>query len=168
MSKFTIGIDFGTMSARALVVEVESGNELAVAEYNYPHAVMDTFFYDEETKLPEGWALQHPQDYVDALRTTVPETIKKSGVSVENIIGVGVDFTSCTMMPVDEHFIPLCFDEKYKNEPHAYVKLWKHHAAQFEADKISKTAKENGYNTLLQRFGGRVSSEYLLPKYGRY
>ncbi len=148
MSKFSIGIDFGTLSARALLVDLGSGEEIALSEYKYPHSVMDTSLYDG-TKLSGDWALQHPQDYIDALKITVREAVGKAGVSVGDIIGVGVDFTSCTVIPVDEAWRPLCFNERYINEPHAYAKLWKHHAAQPEADRINEIAMKNGYEALL-------------------
>ena len=164
IKKYSIGIDFGTLSGRVLLVDNSNGKEIASAEKAYRHGVIDRYLPDGKTKLGSDWALQHPQDYLDVLRECIPAVLEKANIKPDKVTGVGVDFTSCTMMPVDERFIPLCFNETYKNEPHAYVKLWKHHAAQSEADRITKAAEENGYHLLLQRFGGRVSSEYLLPK----
>ncbi len=98
------------------------------------------------------------------LEQTIPQIIQKEGIKPEEIIGVGVDFTACTVIPVDNEFTPLCFKPEFANEPHAYAKLWKHHGAQKQADMITEKAQELRYTELLNRFGGRVSSEYLLPK----
>jgi L-ribulokinase len=113
--------------------------------------------------LPPGWALQHPQDYIDALHFILPELMKTSGISPEQIIGVGVDFTSCTMLPVKRDGTPLCFLPEYEKEPHAYAKLWKHHAAQSQADRITSLAVQRGEN-FLRRCGGKVSAQNAFPK----
>ena len=123
-TKYTLGIDFGTLSARALLVDLTTGEEVATALYEYPHGVMDAYLPDGKTKLMPDFALQHPQDYIDALKITISEILEKTGVDSEDIIGVCSDFTECSMLPVDEKGIPLCFQEKYKTNPHSYVKLW--------------------------------------------
>ena len=115
------------------------------------------------TPLPPDWALQHPQDYIDVLKETVPDVMKKANVTAEQIIGVGIDFTACTLIPIKKDGTPLCFLDEYKNEPHAYVKLWKHHAAQDEADKLNETARRRG-EKWLARYGGKISSEWEVPK----
>jgi len=160
--KYVIGIDYGTLSARAIIADAETGKELAEAVLAYPHAVMDETLPDG-TALEKNSAFQHPQDYIDALSFTVSEVIKKSGVNPDDIAGVGIDFTSCTMLPIDEDGTPLCFYDEFKSEPHAYVKLWKHHSAQAEADEITRLAVENG-EKWLDIYGGKVSSEWLFPK----
>lgn len=162
MAKYSIGLDFGTLSGRALLVNVETGEELASAVYEYPHAVMDTALPCGK-KLKADWALQHPQDYLDVVKITVPQVLKQSGVAAEDVIGVGVDFTACTVLPVLEDGTPLCFLDAYKDEPHAYVKLWKHHAAQDLADKMNEVAVERG-EPWLQNYGGKISSEWAIPK----
>jgi len=160
--KYSLGIDFGTLSGRALLINVDTGEEIATSTFEYPHAVMDE-------KLPSGkklgvdWALEHPQDYFDVLYHTIPDVIKQSGVSADDIIGVGIDFTACTVMPVDSQGTPLCLKDEYKDEPHAYVKLWKHHAAQDKANKLNETAEKMGEDWL-QRYGGKISSEWAFPK----
>lgn len=162
MSKYTIGIDFGTLSGRALLVNVATGEELASATYPYPHGVMDKELANG-MKLPPDWALQHPLDYLDVLRYTIPTVIKDSGVAAKDIIGVGIDFTACTLLPIKKDGIPLCFLEEFKEEVHSYVKLWKHHAAQDKANLINETAKAMNQD-FLSRYGGTISSEWLLPK----
>jgi len=162
MSKYGIGVDFGTLSARALVVEIGTGRELATASKAYPHAVMDECLPDGQ-KLPPDWALQHPADYVDCLCTTVREAVEKSGIDPADVVGMGIDFTACTMAAVDENLTPLCLLPEYEHRPHAYVKLWKHHAAQKEADHLNAVAQARGED-FLARYGGKISSEWLFPK----
>lgn len=162
MKNYVIGLDFGTLSGRALLVDAETGEETAEAVYEYPHGVMDDSLPDG-TKLPPLWALQHPGDYIETLKHTVPELLKKSGVRSGQVKGIGIDFTACTVLPVDEKGVPLCFDPRFESEPHAYVKLWKHHAAQAEADIINDTAKKLG-ESWIERYGGKVSCEWAEPK----
>ena len=162
MKKYTIGIDFGTLSGRAVLVRVADGAVMAESALAYPHGVMDEALPDG-TPLPPKFALQHPQDYLDVLYTTLSDVIRQSGVSPEEIGGVGVDFTSCTVIPVKADGTPLCFLPEFKNEKHAYVKLWKHHAAQAQADRILSLAKERG-ETWPSLYGDRISSEWMFPK----
>ena len=162
MSKYTIGVDYGTLSGRAVLIEVGTGSEIASAVYEYPHAVMDTQLPGGK-KLGQDWALQYPQDYVDVLTRTIPEVLKTSGVKLEDVIGIGTDFTACTVMPVKHDGTPLCDLPQYVDNPHAYVKLWKHHAAQDKANKLNEIASERG-EKWLQNYGGKISSEWLFPK----
>jgi len=162
MSKYAIGVDYGTLSGRALLVDVESGKELASSVYEYPHAVMDDTLPSGE-KLGHDWALQHPQDYLDVLKYTIPAVLKESGVEAKDVIGVGTDFTACTLVPVKKDGTPLCFLEKYKDVPHAYVKLWKHHAAQDKANLLNEMAKKRN-EAWLSNYGGKISSEWAIPK----
>lgn len=161
--KYTIGLDYGTQSARAVLVEVATGNEVATAVKAYSHGVMDEYLPDGKTKLPDDWALQHPQDYLDVLGDIIPSVLKKASIDAGDVIGVGVDFTACTILPVDKEGTPLCFHEEYKTNPHSYVKLWKHHAAQDEANKLNRIAGERGED-FLKLYGGKISSEWLVPK----
>ena len=161
--KYAIGVDYGTLSGRALLVNVETGEEIATSSYDYPHAVMDEVLPDGVTKLPPDWALEHPQDYLDVLSVTIPDILHKTGVAAEDIIGVGIDFTACTILPVLKDGTPLCFLEEYKSNPHSYVKLWKHHAAQDKANKLNEIATKMGEDWL-KRYGGKISSEWLFPK----
>ncbi|OGO77174.1 MAG: ribulokinase [Clostridiales bacterium GWB2_37_7] len=161
--KYTIGVDYGTLSGRAVLVETATGNEVATAVKAYAHGVMDELLPDGSTKLGHDWALQHPQDYIDVLKETIPSILDKAGVSSEDVIGLGIDFTACTMLPMDKSGIPLCFLPEYESEPHAYVKLWKHHAAQEEANELNRIAAERGED-FLKLYGGKISSEWLIPK----
>jgi len=161
--KYTIGIDFGTASGRAVLVEVKTGKEVAVATKTYSHGVLVEYLPDGKTKLPHDWALQHPADYLEVLQTALPEVLKKAQVSAADVIGIGIDFTSCTVLPVDKNLTPLCLLKAYEKEPHAYVKLWKHHAATKEASKLNQVATKRG-EAFLARYGGKISSEWAIPK----
>ena len=162
MDKYTIGIDFGSLSGRALLLNISSGEEVASSVYEYPHAVMDRELPTGE-KLGNEYALQHPQDYLDVLYNTIPDVIKTSGVDPKDIIGIGTDFTACTMIPCKSDGTPLCFSDEYKHNPHAWVKLWKHHAAQYEANKLNEIAQQRG-EQWLNNYGGKISSEWAIPK----
>lgn len=163
MSKYTIGIDFGTLSGRAILVDVSTGEELATSTLEYKHGVMEYSLPSGKTLLPD-WALQHPQDYLDVLSTTIPNVIEEASVSPDDIIGIGIDFTACTIIPIKSDGTPLCFLDEYKEEPHAYVKLWKHHAAQDKADQLNEIAVKMDNQKWLNRYGGKISSEWLFPK----
>ncbi|MDX9974250.1 MAG: ribulokinase, partial [FCB group bacterium] len=114
-------------------------------------------------KLEPDWALQNPRDYLTVLEAIVPRVLKESGVSGDDVIGIGSDFTACTVLPTDREGNPLCWQERFKDNPHAWVKLWKHHAAQPEADRVNEVARERGEDWL-SRYGGKISSEWFFPK----
>lgn len=162
MAKYALGIDFGTLSARALLVDVSDGREISTAAMDYPHAVMDEHLPDG-TRLPPDWALQHPQDYLVCLKKVVTEVLQAAGVSKGDVVGVGVDFTTCTMLPVDQAGVPLCLKPEFEHEKYAYPMLWKHHAAQAQATRMTEVAQARG-EAFLARYGGKVASEWLLPK----
>lgn len=160
--KYSIGLDYGTQSGRAVLVETETGNVIAQAVKEYTHGVMDEYLPDG-TALEPDWALQHPADYIEVLETTVPAVLEKANVPAEDVIGLAIDFTACTMLPIDKEGAPLCFKEELKSVPHAWLKLWKHHAAQAEASKLNEIAESRGED-FLARYGGKISSEWLIPK----
>lgn len=162
MDKYSIGIDFGTLSARALLINIATGKEIASCVYEYPHKVIETELPNGK-KLTGSWALQDPQDYLDTMRAVLKGVLKKSKVNNNDIVGVGIDFTSCTMLPVDKNNTPLSSLPQYKSEPHAYAKLWKHNSAQKPSELIDETAKKGGYD-LLNLYGGKTNSEWMLPK----
>ena len=162
MKKYVIGIDYGTLSGRCVLVDVNSGDEVAESVLNYPHAVMDERLPNGE-RLPSSYALQHPEDYLDVLKTTIPDVLKKASITADDVVGLGIDFTACTILPMDMNGTPLCMKDEYKDERHAYVKLWKHHAAQGEADEINELATKRG-EKWLSIYGGKVSCEWALPK----
>lgn len=160
--RYTVGVDFGTESGRAVVVRISDGFELASAVCPYPHGVMDQALPSGRV-LPPEWALQHPEDYLLVFKQAVPEALRKSGVDPAEVIGIGLDFTACTILPTLADGTPLCLLPEFANEPHAYVKLWKHHAAQPQADRINALAAQQGQRWL-PRYGGKISSEWLFAK----
>jgi L-ribulokinase len=158
-----VGVDYGTLSGRAVVVRVSDGAELGTAVTPYAHGVMDRSLASTGRALPPDWALQVPADYVDVLKTAVPQAVAAAGVRPEQVIGIGTDFTACTVLPVLADGTPLCELPEFADRPHAYVKLWKHHAAQPQADRINRLARERG-EEWLARYGGRISSEWEFAK----
>ena len=161
--KYSLGIDFGTESGRALLVDVATGEEVATFVYQYADGVLDEYLPDGKTKLGHDWALQNPEDYIRTLKATIPEVLKMADVNPEDVIGVGIDFTSCTMMPIDDEGTPLCMLDEYRKDPNAWVKLWKHHAAQPQANRINETARQRG-EEFMARYGGKYSSEWFFSK----
>lgn len=163
MKKFTIGIDFGTESGRAVLVDVQTGEEIATSVYRYANGVIDERLPGSNAELPPDFALQDPEDYIRTLEVTIPGVIRESGINPEDVIGIGIDFTSCTMLPAYSDGRPLCLDERFRDNPHAWVKLWKHHAAQPYATRLNEIARERG-EEFLDRYGGKISSEWFFPK----
>lgn len=161
--KYSIGVDLGTESGRAVLVDVANGKELATAVYAYKHGVIDDKLPGSRVRLEPDWALQDPEDYIRAFKSTIPAVLKLSGVDANDVIGIGIDFTACTMLPTTADGTPLCALPEFRSNPHAWVKLWKHHAAQPEADKINATARKMG-ETWLDRYGGKISSEWFFSK----
>ena len=163
--QFVIGVDYGTLSGRALVVRVSDGVEFGSAVFEYPHSVMDTALSSDfgGAALPPEWALQVPQDYVDVLKNAVPAAVKVAGIDPAQVIGITTDFTACTILPVLADGTPLCELDEYRTRPHAFVKLWKHHAAQPHADRINELARQRN-ESWLPRYGGQISSEWELAK----
>jgi L-ribulokinase len=163
MSKYAIGVDFGTESGRAVLVDVADGREVATAVHPYENGVIDEKLPNTGIPLEPDWALQDPNDYLETFKQTIPAVLKESGVDPEDVIGVGVDFTACTMLPTKADGTPLRFLPEWRDNPHSWVKLWKHHAAQPEANKLNEIASELGYS-FLDRYGGKISSEWFFPK----
>ena len=163
--RYAIGIDFGTESGRAVLVDVATGEEVATAVHSYANGVIDECLPppDDHVRLAADWALQDPADYVATIQAVVPEVVGLAGAKPEDVIGIGIDFTSCTMLPTTSAGVPLCQLPEFRSRPHAWVKLWKHHAAQPEADRINVVAASRG-EPWLARYGGRISSEWFYSK----
>lgn len=160
---YTIGVDFGTESGRALLVDVRDGREIASAVHPYGDGVIDQHLPGSDKPLPPDWALQNPFDYIEVFKKTIPAVLKQAGVKPEEVVGLAIDFTACTMLPTKNDGTPLCGLPEWRNNPHSWVKLWKHHAAQPEADLINETARKMGQGWL-QRYGGKISSEWFFSK----
>lgn len=161
--KYCIGLDFGTLSARAALVSVETGEEKASLMYTYRNAVIDNVLPESNVKILPDCAFQDPQDYLDALTILLSGIWKKANVDPVDIIGIGINFTSCTLVSLDQNMDPMCFNPKYRKDPQSWVKLWKHHGAQTEADRINQIAKKRN-EAFLHRYGGQSSSEWMFAK----
>lgn len=161
--RYVIGVDYGTLSGRAVVVHVADGAELGTGVHEYRHAVMDTTLAATGAALPPEWALQDARDYVEVLQNAVPAAVRAAGIDPADVIGIATDFTASTPLPVTADGTPLSFLDEWRENPHAYVKLWKHHAGQGQADRINALAEERG-EAWLPRYGGLISSEWEFAK----
>ena len=161
--KYAIGVDYGTESGRAVLVDVATGEEVATAVHPYGDGVIDEHLPGSHEPLPPDFALQNPQDYVQVLKETVPVVLRETNVKPEDVIGIGTDFTACTMLPIDEAGTPLCMKPQWRDNPYAWIKIWKHHAAQSEANQLNEIARQRG-EVWLDLYGGKISSEWLFPK----
>ena len=161
--KYAIGVDYGTESGRAVLVDVADGSIVAMAVHAYANGVIDEVLPGTDIHLEPDWALQDPNDYLEVLKRTIPAVLEESGVDPADVIGLGVDFTACTVVATKADGTPLCFLPEWRNHPHAWVKLWKHHAAQPEANKLNEVARDL-HQPWLARYGGKISSEWFFPK----
>ncbi|OUC93898.1 ribulokinase [Streptosporangium minutum] len=161
--RYVVGVDFGTLSGRAVVVRVADGAEVGSAVHEYAHRVIEDRLPGAGACLGADWALQSPQDWREVLRHAVPQALAASEVSASQVIGIGTDFTACTVLPATAQGLPLCELPELRDRPHAWPKLWKHHSAQPHADRINALAERRG-ESWLPRYGGRISSEWEFAK----
>lgn len=162
MDKYVIGLDYGTLSARAVLVSVGRGEVAAESIYPYPHGILNTISGGNE-ELPVDFALQEIDDYVEAMYETIRTVVKQSGCRAEDVIGICIDATSSTFLPLTKSGTPLCKTEQFRTNPHAWLKLWKHHGAQEEADRMTELAAGR-QEKFLMRCGGKVNADWMLPK----
>ena len=162
-SSYAIGIDFGTESGRVLLLDLRTGVEAAVSVVRYASGVIDRSLPESGETLPTDWALQDPDDWRAVVDTGVPQVLATAGVDGHDVIGIGIDFTCCTVLPVTVDGTPLCTLDRWRSRPHAWPKLWKHHAAQPVADRLNAVARDRG-ESFLDLYGGRISSEWYYPK----
>src|ERR1041385_5728860 len=156
-------MDFGTESVRVIVVDITDGRIVGQGVKEYAHGVIDATLPGRNERLPEDYALQHPVDWMDGAAGACRAAMREANVGADRVIGIGVDFTSCTMLPVLCDGTPLCLSEKFRDMPLAWPKLWKHHGAKREADRINSVARERK-ETWLARYGGTISLEWFFPK----
>lgn len=159
--RYTIGIDFGTLSARAVLLDAKTGKALKKdSTYVYPHAILKEI---GGKALPLDYALEHPADYIEALECVIKGVIKENGIDAREVEGIGIDVTASTLIPVYNDLTPLCFDARFENEPHAYVKMWKHHGAQKYMELVKGEAERYG-ESFVKRCGSGISVESTIPK----
>lgn len=161
--KYSIGLDYGTLSARAVLAKVDTGEIVAESIYGYQDAVIEHFLPGTDISIPDDYALQNPRDYQNALEALLSDVWSKAKIDPADVIGIGVAFTSCTILAVDEDFTPLCYKDEFKKNPHSWVKLWKHHGGQWEADRINAVAKER-QDPSFAVFNYKINSENMYPK----
>lgn len=164
-TKYVLGLDFSTLSGRAVLVRVADGKEVASAVHHYASGVIASKLPNGAgtAKLPPNFALQDPKDYLDVLKTAVPSVMQRAGVRPENIIGIGTCFTASTLLPVESDGTPLCFMPQWRSNPHAWAKLWSHRAAQPQADRINEIARQRN-EEFLKRYNGRYSPGWFFSK----
>lgn len=158
-----IGIDFGTESARGVLCQVIDGVVLASTIHRYSRGVISEALPGSDEPLPPKFALHDPGDYITAVEEIVPSLLRQADARAADVIGIGLDTTSCTMLPLDEKLEPLCWKENFRSNPHAWIKLWKHHASEAQAERITRVARRRG-EPFLARYGGRIQSEWFFPK----
>jgi L-ribulokinase len=163
MAQLALGVDFGSLSGRAVLIDVATGVTVASVVHEYEHGFIEDRLPATGEKLPPDWTLQDPQDYLSVLAQAIPAALREAGATASDVIGVGIDFTASTVMPITRDGSPLCFLPAYRANKHAWVKVWKHHAAQQEANRLNVIAAERN-ELFLSRYGGKVSSEWLFPK----
>lgn len=167
MKKYAIGLDFGTNSCRSVIVDLSNGDEISNYVFPYPTGEAGILLDPANPNL----ARQNPMDYIEGIEVTIKEAVKKAENSypefaAENIIGIGVDTTGSSPMPVNAEGNPLCFDDKFKDNLSAMVWLWKDHTSYEEASVITKTASELRPE-YLAKIGGVYSSEWYWSKIWR-
>lgn len=161
--RYAIGLDYGTLSARAVLIDMTTGDVVLSSVYGYQDAVIDERLPNSDVWLPSDYALQNPRDYRDATIALLKDIYESSGVPAEQIISIGIDFTACTVVAVDENIRPLCMLDSFMRNPHSWAKLWKHHGAQDEADIINQTAIERG-ESFIRRYSNTSSCEWMFAK----
>ena len=161
--RFTIGVDFGTNSVRALIVNTGTGEEVATAVHNYRRGEHGVVTDPRDAHV----ARQHPADYEEGLKSVIPAALDLARAtpefSPEAVVGIGIDTTGSTPAPVDASGTPLCFDPRFENNPNALFWLWKDHTSAAEARKITEIAADHRPQ-YLQRCGGAYSSEWYFSK----
>ncbi len=160
--KYALGLDFGTESGRVMLVRADTGEEVAWQVVPYVNGVLDRRLPDD-TPLGPDWALQDPRDYLFVAERGIPEVLRQTGIDGADVVGIGVDFTACTILPTLADGTPLCTIDRYASHPHAWVKLWKHHAAQPQATRINEIGNRRGEDAM-RICSGRYSSEWFFSK----
>lgn len=165
MAKYAVGLDFGTESVRVVIVDIRNGKLISQATSRYEYGVIDRALPVDSggTPLPADFALQHPFDWLNSLREASRAAVKDSRIDPANVVGVGVDFTSCTVLPCFNDGMPVCVDPRFLHVPQAWPKLWKHHGAKAETDRINQVAQERN-EPWLGRYGGTIGLEWFFPK----
>lgn len=159
---YAIGLDYGTESVRAVIVDRDSGAIVGQSVVLYEHGVLDSHL-PAGGDLPSQYALQHPRDWLTGVGQACRDALAAARIGPQQVIGIGVDFTSCTMLPALADGTPLCMTERFAAVPLAWPKLWKHHAAVEATDRVNRVARERT-ESWLARYGGAIGLEWFFPK----
>ncbi|EJZ87735.1 L-ribulokinase [Schaalia turicensis ACS-279-V-Col4] len=162
MSRIGCGVDFGTESARALLLDLETGDEIGSAVSMYTHGVMDRELWVTGEALPPQWALQDPDDWMDALADSIQGAVREAGVDGSDIVSLGIDTTACTVVPARRDLTPLSRLDDLRKNPWAWARLWKDHASQDCAEDLNRRFADTP--DFLEDYGGALSPEWMLPK----
>ncbi|UXR70976.1 ribulokinase [Staphylococcus sp. IVB6240] len=158
---YSIGIDYGTGSGRVFLVQTKTGKIVSQYIKPYTHGTIDQELFGE--KLPHGFSLQNANDYLEVLEEGIPHVLKEAEINSNDVLGIGIDFTASTVIFVDKDMNPIHNKIGFEENPHAYVKLWKHHGAEEEANLLFNTAIKKK-KRWLGNYGYNVSSEWMIPK----
>ncbi|MCA9171454.1 MAG: ribulokinase, partial [Planctomycetales bacterium] len=161
-TRVALGLDYGTESVRAMLLDLH-GRELGSAAHSYQHGQILERLPTTKAPLPPDFALQDPQDWLDSAAAAVAAVLAATGVSSDAIVGIGVDFTSCTMLPTLVDGTPLCKVDRFASDKFAWPKLWKHHGAKTQTDRINEIARARN-EPWLARYGGVIGLEWFFPK----
>jgi L-ribulokinase len=157
-----LGLDFGTESVRALLVDAK-GNEIGLATSPFPHGQIIDHLPGSKQHLPPLSAFQDPSDWLSSAAKATRAALRKANIEGDTVVGIGVDFTSCTMLPTKSDGTPLCLLDEFASDPFAWPKLWKHHGAQKQTDRINEVARARR-EPLMDRYGGVIGLEWFFPK----
>lgn len=160
MSKYTIGVDYGTDSVRALVVDTQTGEEMGTHVFHYPRWKEGLYCNPAKNQFR-----QHPLDYLEGLETCIVEALKKCPAGVaEKVVGISIDTTGSTPVAVNRQGVPLSLTPGFEENPNAMFVLWKDHTAVKEADEINDLARSWGGEDFTKYEGGIYSSEWFWAK----
>ena len=157
-----LGLDFGTESVRAILIDA-AGRELATGTHAYRHGQILDQLPDHDVPLPAHYALQSPDDWLESAEQATRQALATSAIETSRVVGIGVDFTSCTMLPTMADGTPLCRLERFSRVPLAWPKLWKHHGAIEQTERMNRIARSRN-ESFLKRYGGVIGLEWFFPK----
>lgn len=163
MAEYIIGMEFSTLSAKAILVDAEQGEIRAISMCGYHDAIIDTVIPGTTQVLPEGYALQNPENYIRSMEILLGDVWRKANVRAEDIKAIGISITACTMVTLDAQMKPLCMHRHFRDNPHSWIKLWKHQGAKAESERINRIAALRG-EAFIRNYGGSSTNEWMFAK----
>lgn len=162
MGRILIGVDFGSSEARVSAVDIKTGQMIGIATCPYQSGVMDKILPNAKL-LPPNFALNDPSDWMNAMSCATRKLVMDTGIPQSEIISLGISFTSCCCLPVDDGGMPLCQKPDFAENVHAWPKHWRHIASLPQAKRLTEIATDRG-EPFLEYCGGRIGPEWLWPK----